>query len=169
MKFPAILAGAVVITCLSTTMAFAETNTQGSSDISSNQQKSDKADKGEKHCKRKDHQEFIKDPIKALESRKEKVQKSLKDGKITKEKADEINSRIDAKIKAIKEFNSLPLDKKRDKLITNFKAFMDKRVKDGKLSQEEANTKIKEFTDKIKKWDGTGYPMLHDKGMKDKK
>jgi len=50
--------------------------------------------------------EKCKDPLKELQSKKEKIKDLLKEGKITKEEAKKINTEIDARIKAIKEFNN---------------------------------------------------------------
>lgn len=104
------------------------------------------------------------DPIKALEAKKEKVQQMLRDGKITQEKADEITARINFKIKKIEEFNKLRPEEKKAKLISEFNARMSKKVKDGKITQDEANEKIEKFTERINQWDGTGYPPIGKKG-----
>lgn len=110
--------------------------------------------------------EFDKDPIKALQNRKEKIQSLLKDGKITKEKADKMTARIDSKIKEIQDFNKLTLPQKKDKLINDFKASVEKRVKEGKIDKAKADTLVKEFIEKINKWDGNGYPKFHQKWHK---
>ncbi|MDP4093526.1 MAG: hypothetical protein Q8920_09210 [Bacillota bacterium] len=103
-------------------------------------------------------EEFAKDPIKALQGRKEKVQSMLKDGKISREKADEITARIDSKIRYINEFNKLTVPQKKDLLLKDFKTHIEKKVNEGKLDKEQANTIIKDFSDKVAKWDGNGYP-----------
>lgn len=104
------------------------------------------------------------DPVKALQARKEKVQEYLKEGKITKDKADAINAKIDSKIKAIQEFNKLTLPQKKDKLKSDIKAAVEKKVKDGKLTQDKANEVIKEYNEKVENWDGTGRPPFFKKG-----
>ena len=110
--------------------------------------------------------DFDKDPIKALECRKEKVQSMLKEGKITKEEAAEKTARIDAKIAKVKEFNKLTLPQKRARLVEDFKASVDSRVKDGRLTKEKADSMIKEFNDMVAKWDGNGYPRMSGKWIK---
>jgi tRNA A37 N6-isopentenylltransferase MiaA len=110
---------------------------------------------------RQRYEEFQKDPIKALQNRKEEIQSLLKDGKISKEKAEEITTRIDAKIKRIEEFNKLTLEQKRAKLIKNCSTRLDRLVKEGKLEQAKADEILKQYTDEITNWDGTGYPGFH--------
>ena len=108
------------------------------------------------------------DPIKALEMRKEQVKQQLKEGKITKEKADEIITKIDARIKEIQEFNNMTLQQKRDSLIRRFKTSLEQKVREGKLSQDKANQLIKDYTDKVNNWDGNDYPYFLRKGLRDK-
>lgn len=155
MKLAKTLATAAVITSLTATIAFAAPDHTPSS-LTTQQQKTDTVEKEFKGQQ---------DPIKALESKKEKIQAKLKDGKITKEKADRITAKIDAKIKEIQEFNRLTLQQKKDKLIRDFKAFANKRVKDGKLTQDEADKLIKSYTDKVNQWDGNGYPKFGKRGF----
>lgn len=107
------------------------------------------------------HDEFSKDPVKMLEEKKIKVQELLKEGKITKEKADEINSRLNSKIKEIQSFNKLTLEQKREKLISDCKAKVEKLIKEGKLDSTKGNEIISRYTEKINSWDGTGYPFYH--------
>jgi hypothetical protein len=107
-------------------------------------------------------------PVKALELRKERVEQQLKEGKITKEKADEIITKIDAKIKEIQEFNNMTLQQKRDSLMHRFKTSIEQKVKEGKLSQDKANQLIKDYTDKVNNWDGNDYPYFLRKGLRDK-
>lgn len=105
--------------------------------------------------------EFRKDPVKALEAKKAKIQTLLKEGKITKEKAEEITARIDTKIKEIESFNKLSLQQKKDKLISDCRSYVEKQVKEGKLDRAKADELIKKYTEKINKWDGSGYPKYH--------
>ena len=70
------------------------------------------------------------DPIKALELRKERIKQQLKEGKITKEKADEIITKIDAKIEEIQEFNNMTVQQKKDSLIRRFKTSIEQKVKE---------------------------------------
>ncbi|MCX7920874.1 MAG: hypothetical protein N3B21_02440 [Clostridia bacterium] len=171
MKLTKILATAALITCFTATAAFAAPDVSGTSNTVTVQQQSDTVNKEKRDFKGKGFKNghdwmSQKDPVKALESKKQKIQEKLKEGKITKEQADAINARIDSKLKEIKEFNSLTLQQKRDKLKADFKAKLDKGVKEGKLTQEKADEVIKKFTEKVDKWDGTGYPMFHKKGFK---
>lgn len=167
MKLFRILASAAAIACLTVSTAFAAPLAPGANDIKT-QQKDGTAKNEKMHDKKfnSDCAGFEKDPVKALECRKEKVKSLLKEGKITKEKADAITARIDAKIKKVNEFNKLSVQEKRVKLINDFKVFVDSRVKEGKLTKEKADTMVRDFSDKVTKWDGKGYPMFH--GMKHK-
>jgi len=106
----------------------------------------------------KDGSMMHKDPVEALKQKKEKVQSLLKEGKITKEQADAIIAKIDAKIKAIEEFNKHSPQQKKEKLLERFKASVEKKVKEGKLTREKADELIRKFSEKLKNWDGTGYP-----------
>jgi len=160
MRFTKILAAAISVTFLTAFTAFAAPGVEGALNAEIPRQKSEPA---KQKC-----DDFEKDPIKVLQSKKEKVQSLYKEGKISKEKADAIIARIDSKIKEIREFDSLNLQQKKDKLINDFKASIDKRVKEGKLTKEKADTIVKDFTDKITKWDGNGYPQFHGKWFKGK-
>jgi len=104
------------------------------------------------------------DPIKSLEDKKAELQKRLAEGKITKEEADQKTAKINEIILKIQDFNKLSLQQKRDKLISEFTMHMNKKVQEGRLNQNEANTKIASFKEKINNWDGNGYPMFHEKG-----
>lgn len=112
---------------------------------------------------------WAKDPIGALESKKAEVQILLKEGKITKDNADKMTKRIDAKIAEIKEFNKLTLQQKKDRLIKDCKNRLDLLVKDGKIDRKKADGILKSYTEKIRQWDGTGYPKYFEKCMKGKK
>ncbi|NLM73210.1 MAG: hypothetical protein GX184_04165 [Clostridiaceae bacterium] len=102
------------------------------------------------------------DPLQVLEKRKEKINKLLKEGKIPKEKAEEKLRKIDRRIEEIKEFQKLPLEKKRERVINNFRHELDKLVRDGAIKPEEAERLMNEVTEKINKWDGSGYPIMQD-------
>jgi molecular chaperone DnaK (HSP70) len=162
MKFSRILAVVVSIIFIFANIAAAAPEINSPFNFSEIGQKSEasKMD-GEKSKEKCDS--FNKDPLKFLESRKEKIQQLLKEGKITKEKADEMTARVDKKIKDINEFNKLGLKQKREKLIKDFNASIDKKVGEGKLTREKADSLVKEYKDKIEKWDGTGYPRFHGK------
>lgn len=99
-----------------------------------------------------------KDPIARLKDKKAKIQELLQQGKISKEEAEARILLIDVKIRKIGEFNKLPLNDKKERLINNFKAFMNDRVKEGKITQEKANQLILEYTKKVNEWDGSGTP-----------
>lgn len=116
---------------------------------------------GDKKCA-----DFDKDPVKALECRKAKVQSLLKEGKITKEEAAEKTARIDARIAKINEFNKLTLPQKKTKLMEEFKASVNNKVKDGRITREKADTITREFNEMITNWDGNGYPWLQGKWFK---
>lgn len=104
--------------------------------------------------------EKCKDPLQILQHRKELVQKALEEGKITKQEADAITARIDEKIKEIEEFNKLDLPQKKEKLMSKFKAFVEQGVKEGKITEEKKEELIRQFTEKLEKWDGNGYPLI---------
>jgi len=112
-----------------------------------------------------------KDPVKILEGMKKKLQKKVRSGEITKEKADEITRKIDEKIREIRELDKLPLEEKKDRLEKKFRASVEEKVRSGKLKPEEAERLIKKFSEKLKEWDGKGYPMLkikHPEVLKEK-
>jgi polyhydroxyalkanoate synthesis regulator phasin len=111
--------------------------------------------------KQNESQDFERNPIKKYEQKKLKIKKLLEEGKITKEKADRILERIDGKIKEIEEFQNLPLEKKREKIIRDFKEKLDNMVSQGKMKKEEAEKMMKEIIEKINAWDGRGFPEIH--------
>lgn len=122
----------------------------------------DNLKKDERDHTRKHTEEFSEDPVKRLEEKKSKILKKLEEGKITKEKADIIIDKIDKRINEMKAFQKLPLEQKREKLIKDFQLQLDAMVKEGKMKQEEADRMMKEITEKINKWDGKGYPKIHE-------
>lgn len=170
MKMPKILATAAFITSLTTSIALAAPQITVPN-TAVQQRQSDTAVKDEKQCGKKEHKgtrekvDCQQDPVKSLESKKERIQSKLKEGKITKEKADEITVRIEARIKTIQEFNKLTLQQKKNKLTDNVKMSMDRKVREGKLPQDKANELLKEYTDKISQWDGSGYPKFVKKAL----
>lgn len=107
-----------------------------------------------------------KDPLKRLEKRKELIEKELKEGKITKEKADEMTDRIDKHIAKIKEFNSLSLPQKKQFLSEKFKSRIDHEVKQGKITKEEGDKALDEFNNSLENWDGKGFPQFMKKNDK---
>ncbi|MCX7772519.1 MAG: hypothetical protein N2376_05330 [Clostridia bacterium] len=124
----------------------------------------EKAQRNDRFYRRVDkdmREEFEKDPLKALEKKKAEILALRKEGKISQEKAQAIIDKIDALSERIKEFNKLPLDKKKAVLIQGCKTKLDALVKDGRMTQAKADGIMKDFTAKIYSWDGTGYPSFH--------
>lgn len=101
-----------------------------------------------------------KDPIKALEEKKAEIQEKAKEGKITKEKADELCKKIDERIKEIQEFDKLSVEQKKERIIKKFNEVLEKKINEGEIAKEEAEFMRKEFNEKIKNWDGKGYPRF---------
>jgi polyhydroxyalkanoate synthesis regulator phasin len=130
---------------------------------------------GKKEHKEKKFEFRQGNPISSLEKKKEEIQSLVKEGKLTKEKAAEITSRIDARIKSFKEFDKLSLTEKKKKLKENFSSHLEKGVKDGRITKEKMNEVLDEFNKKIDNWDGKGYPKFffgkgpHKPGLKDNK
>lgn len=112
-----------------------------------------------KHRKNKKH----KDPIAALKEARKKVEEMKKQGKISKEKADELIKQIDEKIRKIEEFNRLPLEQRKEMLIEHYKNKIAEKVNQGKLTQEHADELIRNFTEKVKEWDGKSFIEFHSK------
>ena len=107
------------------------------------------------------------DPLKRLELKKENIQKEYKAGKITKKEADELIEKVDKHIAKVKEFNSLSLPQKKDRLSSKVKTRIEQEVKDGKLTKEEGEKLIKEFNNNLENWDGKEFPrFMHHKGDK---
>lgn len=102
----------------------------------------------------------VNDPIMALESRKEQVKKLMNEGKITREKAEAIIKRIDARIAEINEFNKLTLEEKKEKLVNDCKDRLDRMVNEGKMDRKKADEILRNYTERIRQWDGVGYPRL---------
>ncbi|WHE06758.1 hypothetical protein PGH24_11530 [Thermoanaerobacterium thermosaccharolyticum] len=98
------------------------------------------------------------DPIQRLENIKAKVTEKYNEGKISKDKYDSIIAKINNMEQQINDFNKLTLDQKRQKLISDYTAAVNKKVQSGKITQDKANELIKNYTDKVNKWDGTGLP-----------
>ncbi|HOQ37552.1 MAG TPA: hypothetical protein PK033_06175 [Acetivibrio sp.] len=161
MKISRILLSAILVTAIGSTSVSAAPLLKATDLSKSNAQQHVNNECEKPQCtykKKSDYEEKHKDPIERLQRKKQKVQELYDSGKITKEEADELTKKIDEKIKEIQEFNSLPLDKKKERLIGKFKEKIDEKVKEGKLTRKEADELIKEFTRRIKEWDGKGYP-----------
>lgn len=163
MNFIKIIAAAALSVSLSMTPVFAGSSAaMAENNVASVQAVQEvKTPKQDAKDFRHNREEFNKDPVKFLEEKKVKIQTLLKEGKITKEKANEITARLDSKIKEIQSFNKLTLQQKREKLINNCRASVEKQVKEGKLDSAKASEIINGYTEKINKWDGTGYPIYH--------
>jgi len=119
----------------------------------------------------KDHEKqdkCDKDPIKRMENKKERIQKEYKEGKITKEKADELTGKIDKHIAKIKEFNSLSLPQKKDYLSSKVKSRIEQDVKDAKITKEEGDEILQNFNKELEHWDGKEFPRFMGKGDKHK-
>lgn len=174
MRFSKLVSVIAAVACFTSTAAFAApkisnpVETTATQDLNETKDKkdfeNDKQPELRKECK--DREDFSKDPVKMLEKRKEQVQSLYREGKITKEQADEIIRKLDSKINEINEFNKLPVKQKKEKLINDFKARIEKKVEEGKITKDEANKLMEEFTKKVEQWDGNGYPRFHDKKMK---
>ncbi len=147
-KIKEMLASAAVIVALTGTTAFAMPEA-----VPRVEDGNVKINQGHKHdhCK--------KDPIKHLEKKKEEVQKQLKEGKLTQEQADELLKRIDDRIADINKFKALPLEQKKEKILNELKMKLDQLVKDGSMTQEEANNMLEEAKKKLEKWNGTDFPQ----------
>lgn len=150
MKFVKLLIAAIILACLSLTTVFAAVGPI-------------KPEVAERLLLRENNLE-CRDPLKELQNKKEKIDSLLKEGKITKDEADKIKSRIDKKIKEINEFNKLPLEQKKEKLISRFKKKIEIKVSKGKLTRQQADELMRKFSEMIQKWDGTGYPGFGFKG-----
>jgi polyhydroxyalkanoate synthesis regulator phasin len=109
------------------------------------------------------HDKCEKDPIKRLEERKNDIEKEYKEGKITKEKADELTKRIDERIVKIKKFNSLTLPEKKEHLNKKFKSHIEQNVKKGNMTKEEGDKAIQEFNKQLENWDGDDFPKFKGK------
>jgi hypothetical protein len=166
------LAAAALIMCFTATVSFAAVESSSLSDSGkAPQQTAGKEIRGKKDIRGKDFWHKWdgteqKDPVKMLENMKKELQTKVRNGEITKEKAEAITGKINAKIKEIKEFDKLTLPEKKSKLTSSFKSFIEEKVKSGKLTREKADELLKKHTERIKEWDGTGYPMLRGKGLK---
>ncbi|WP_024833420.1 hypothetical protein [Ruminiclostridium josui] len=110
-----------------------------------------------------------KDPIKYLEDKKQRIEEDLKEGRISKEEADEKIKEIDQRLQKIKEFNSLSLPEKKEKIYSRFQKHIDKKVSEGKLTKEEGQKFLTEFKEELDKWDGKDFPKFKMDKMKNKK
>jgi hypothetical protein len=153
-KLQIVIAAVFIISIMSSTVVAAEINTvaeqNGSSEQSTGLFKCDEKNKCNEH----------KDPIKMLEEKKECILKECKEGKISKEKADELIKKIDEHISKIKEFESLPLEKKKEHLFCRFKSCIEQQIKEGKITEQEGHKRLCEFAKELEKWDGKSFPKF---------
>lgn len=144
-KLKEILASTAVIIALTGTTAFAMPSVTPKGE-----------DGNTKHHEHK-HNRCRKDPIKALEEEKEEIQRLLKEGKLSKEQADEMLKRIDERLTEMKKFQELPLEKKKEKILNDLMTNLNKLVKDGKMTKEEADKMLQEAEERLKNWNGTDF------------
>ena len=136
-----------------------ENNNTGKSNVeNNNKEKSKTENKG--GILKKDKCGKCKDPLKRLEERKESIRKDLKEGKITKEKAEELTKKIDERIAKVKEFNSLTLPQKKEHLSKNFSSHLEKQIKDGRITKEEGEKIQADFNKQLESWDGKEPPKF---------
>lgn len=109
------------------------------------------------------------DPAKMLEQQKQALQQKVTDGKLTQEDADKRIAELDQKVKEMQEFNSLTLEQKKEKILSNFTTSTNDRVKDGKLTQEQADKMATDFKAKLDQWDGSGMMPFNGGGPRDEK
>ena len=99
-------------------------------------------------------------PVKVLEGLKEKTEKRLKAGEISKEEAERLKTRIDKRIEEIKEFERLPLEEKKKLLISSLESRLEKKIEENKLSQEKAREILQKNIEEIQAWDGKSNPEI---------
>lgn len=111
-------------------------------------------------------EEMKNNPVKALEDRKAKIESAVKEGKLPREKADQMIDHINKTISSVKEFDKLSVTQKKEKLKKDFNASIEKKIEKGRIDKDKADALIKDFCDKIEKWDGKGYPQFNFIGPK---
>lgn len=111
-------------------------------------------------------EELKNNPVKALEDRKAKIESAVKEGKLPREKADKMIDHINKTISSVKEFDKLSITQKKEKLKKDFNAMIEKKIEKGRIDKDKADALIKDFGDKIEKWDGKGYPQFNFMGPK---
>ncbi len=153
-KSKKIIATAVISTVLLSSIAFADTTivpSQSSSNVSTSQ--------SAKTSKKAD-------PIQLLENLKAKIEEKFSQGKISQNQENNIITKINSAEQKIENFNNMTLDQKKQTLIDYFTTIVNNQVKNDKITQDKANILIKNFTDNVNKWDGTGYPPVVMKYLK---
>ncbi len=111
-------------------------------------------------------EELKSNPVKALEDRKAKIESAVKEGKLPKEKADKMIEHINKTISSVKEFDKLSVAQKKEKLKKDFNEAIEKKIEKGRIDKDKADALIKDFGNKIDKWDGKGYPQFDFRGPK---
>ncbi|ACL75527.1 hypothetical protein [Ruminiclostridium cellulolyticum] len=154
---------AFIISILSSSVFAVESNIGSKSQDGENGQHKEEIKDKEK-C-----QKCRKDPLKYLEDKKQSIEKDLKEGRISKEEADEKIKEIDQRIQKIKEFNSLPLSEKKAKIYSRFQKHIDKKVSDGIITNEEGQKLLTEFKKELDQWDGKDFPKFNMDKMDHKK
>lgn len=101
------------------------------------------------------------DPVKELKTLKSKAQEDYKQGRISKDELELRLSKIDRKLDAIKEFSRLSLEQKKDRLVTDFKKAVNKKVQEGKITENESDRILQHFTETVNQWDGQGFPSFY--------
>lgn len=149
MKFSRLLAAVSLTVCFATSAVLAAPQASTEPKIKVEQQKQDSGKKVGK---------LEQDPVKWLQAKKEKLQARVKEGKLTEEEARRIEARLDARIKEIQAFDKLSLAEKRSRLKAAFKERLAVKVKEGKLTEEKADTLLKMYSVKVDEWDGKGFP-----------
>jgi len=100
----------------------------------------------------------VQDPLKYLEEKKAHIQEQVRAGILTQEEADAKIARIEEKIRDIREFNQLSVPEKKEKLLSRYREMLEKKVAAGRITRQEADKRLQAFTEKVKAWDGQGYP-----------
>ena len=99
-------------------------------------------------------------PLTMLENRKDNLQSLVTEGKITQAQANIEISKIDAKITETKAFEALTLAEKRVKLTSDMETRLALEVKEGRITQTEADTQLAEFKTNIATWTGDDEDAL---------
>ncbi|MFZ5989635.1 MAG: hypothetical protein ACOYWZ_21265 [Bacillota bacterium] len=150
-KYKLAVLTALLVSLMSTTCVFAKSNEpkQSVSNIVISQVNFEKSD-----------------PIKDLQTLRKEVQEDYKQGNISKDELDLALTKIDRKLNAVKEFNKLSLEQKKDRLINEFTKAVNRKVQEGKISENDMEKIISVFTEKVNAWDGKGYPTFYHNGVK---
>jgi len=96
--------------------------------------------------------------IEELQLLKEETEIREEQAAISTELATFLLTKVDSKIKELSVYEELPLDKKREKLINQFKTALKDHVASGHLflTEEEQKDIIAKYAQNLEKWDGRG-------------